>query len=241
MGDDGRGKRSRVTLKFDAQPLALPGESPDEADDESVELRLPTSEELEAAERLSSIPPAGEVEGRDGWERQRRSVTPPPTAYDLDAPEGDGVEPPGALPTVGDALALVDSRSRPPPTPANPEQEMADRFALGDFTAALRLAELILGNDPRNTHASETARVCRDKLVQLYLSRLGALSRRPRRAVKGADVRWLGLDHREGFVLSHIDGGSSIEELVDVAGMPRIEVLKTLVELLDVGAIRFDD
>jgi len=240
MGDDGRNKR-RVTLKFEAQPLALPGESPDEADDESVELRLPSSEELEAVERPSSIPPPGEAEGRDGWERQRRSVTPPPTAYDIPPPSGENVPPPGALPTVGDALALVDSRSRPPPTPANPEQEMADRFALGDFTAALRLAELILGNDPDNSHASETARVCREKLVQLYLSRLGALSRAPSRAVKGADVRWLGLDHREGFVLSHVDGRSTIEEIVDVSGMPRIEVLKTLVQLLDVGAIRFDD
>jgi len=239
MGDDRPGKR-RVTLKFDAQPLALPGESPDEADDESVELRLPTPEELEAAERPSSIPAPGEVEGRDAWERQRRSVTPPPTAYDIDPP-ADMLEPPGALPTVGDALALVDSRSRPPPSPANPEQEMADRFALGDFTAALRLAELILGNDADNAHASETARVCRDKLAQLYLSRLGSLARQPRRAVKGADVRWLGLDHREGFVLSHIDGESSIEEIVDVSGMARIEVLKTLVQLLDVGAIRFDD
>jgi len=238
MGEDGRGKRGgRVTLKFDTRPLSLPGESDLIPEDPSGELVLPSPEEIQDAPRPSSVPPKGENPGgRDGWERQRRSVTPSPMAY-VEVPE---VPPPSALPTLGDALALVDHRSRPPAAPANPTTEMNDRFALGDFTAALRLAELILGNDPDNDTALATKRLSEDKLAQLYLSRLGSLSRVPLPAVADAQVRWLGLDHRDGFILSQVDGGHSIEEVVDVCGMPRLEVLKTLVELLDLGAIRFD-
>ncbi len=236
MADEGRTKRVRVTLKFQAQPLALPGEDADADDDESVELRLPTRDEIERAARPSTIPPPEEnTGGRDGWERQRRSVTPPPQAYVLPV-----VPPPPAVPSVGDALTLVEHRSRPPASGPSPVTEMADRFALGDFTAALRLAELVLGAEPENRQAVETARASRQKLAQLYGSRLGPLDRVPRRTVLDSEIRWLGLDHRDGFVLAQVDGGHTIEEIIDVTGMPALEVLKTLVELLDVGAIAFE-
>ncbi|MCB9593166.1 MAG: hypothetical protein H6719_10575 [Sandaracinaceae bacterium] len=241
MSEEGRGKRARVTLKFAAQRLALPGEDAELDDDESSELRLPSLEEVERARRPSTIPPREENDGgRDGWERQRRSVTPPPRAYDLPV----AVAPPPALPVLdvapGDALALVDHRSRPPVAGPTPLSEMADRFALGDFTAALRLAELVLGTDADSRQALETARISREKLAQLYGSRLGSLDRVPVPAVADSDVRWLGLDHRDGFVLSLVDGNHTIEEIIDVTGMSRLEVLKTLVELLDLGAIQFE-
>jgi hypothetical protein len=39
-------------------------------------------------------------------------------------------------------------------------------------------------------------------------------------------------------LLSRVDGLSTIEEVLDVCGMPRLEALKTLVDLLERGAIR---
>jgi hypothetical protein len=50
----------------------------------------------------------------------------------------------------------------------------------------------------------------------------------------------LGLDHRAGFLLSRVDGLSTVEEVLDICGMPRLEALKTLVDLLDRGAIRVE-
>ena len=39
------------------------------------------------------------------------------------------------------------------------------------------------------------------------------------------------LDHREGFVLSLIDGGTSVQVLMDVAGMPDSELIAVLQRL----------
>ena len=116
--------------------------------------------------------------------------------------------------------------------------EMAERYALDDFTGALRIAELVLGRDPDHPDARRIAGESRRRLEHLYTSRLGGLARVPRVALPDADLRWLGLDHRAGFLLSRVDGQNTVDELVDISGMPKLEALKTLVELLDVGAIR---
>jgi hypothetical protein len=139
--------------------------------------------------------------------------------------------------TEGDALGLVD-RSRPSTRDVDIVSDMAERYALGDFTGALRAAELLLGMAPDHPEALRYARSSRERLEQLYSSRLGALSRIAHVAVPDHEIRWLGLDHRAGFLLSRVDGCHSIEEVLDVSGMPRLEALKTLSELVSVGAVR---
>jgi len=37
-----------------------------------------------------------------------------------------------------------------------------------------------------------------------------------------------------------VDGVSTVEEVLDICGMPRLEALKTLADLLERGAIRLD-
>ncbi len=55
-----------------------------------------------------------------------------------------------------------------------------------------------------------------------------AMHRVPVRAVSGERLQNSMLDHREGFVLSLIDGQLNIEAIVDVCGMPTSEVLEIL-------------
>lgn len=133
------------------------------------------------------------------------------------------------------ALSLVASRPEQPVMDLR--SEMRERFALDDFTAALSIAELLIGQDARDEDALGVASECRRRLVQLYTSRLGSMATVPVLAVPPGEIRWLGLDHRGGFLLSLINGVHTIEELCDVAGMEKIEVLKTLAELHNVGAI----
>ena len=72
---------------------------------------------------------------------------------------------------------------------------------------------------------------------EALLRTLGGPDGVPRLALSGAGLRALSLDHREGFVLSRIDDISTVDELLDVAGVDRSEALALLVALRDKGAI----
>ena len=72
---------------------------------------------------------------------------------------------------------------------------------------------------------------------EALLRTLGGPDGVPRVALSGVGLRELSLDHREGFVLSRIDGLSTVDELLDVAGVDRSEALALLVALRDKGAI----
>ena len=225
--------RGRVTMDFSGPPLSLPAEaSPD-----------PSSRKRRS-------------ESSDAWvlDRKRRSTPPvgiPAPVFEAPRPPADDVDPKEGLrnwtvpPTLaqeesGDALGLVD-RAKPSHAHLDLEEEMTERYALDDFTGALRTAELLLGGDPEHAEATKYAESCRERLEQIYSSRVGALSRHVRVAVPENEIRWLGLDHRAGFLLSRIDGGSTIEEIIDMSGMARLEALKTLISLLDNGAIRIEE
>lgn len=122
-------------------------------------------------------------------------------------------------------------------TPPSTRREMVDRFELGDFTGALALAETLLEVDRADLEARRVADTSRTKLRAIYVGRLGALDQVPVMMIPHAELRWLALDHRAGFVLSLVDGTSSIEEIIDVSTMPQLEVLRTLYNLLSQNVI----
>lgn len=221
------GKRRRVTLSLRRAPLALPGESQEGREDERLEpLDIPSGPREGVAEAAAAPPlPAAE----DGWTRTAPAAEGLDAAPKLTLPAGDDGH---------DALTLVHKRSRRSSPGLDYVAEMRDRYALGDYTTALELAELILGRSPENEDAAEIAEGCRERLSQLYGSRLGDLDRVVRVAVQPSEVRWLGLDNRAAFLLSRIDGHMTLRELLQVAGLSRLDALKTLTELLELRAIR---
>ncbi len=143
------------------------------------------------------------------------------------------------------------ARSGPPPSvlmPSAPASardaeitEMKDRYAMGDFTGALVVAESMLEADADDIDAQRYAQSCRDVLTQMYAARLGALTQRVRVAVPGDQIRWLSLDHRAGFVLSLIDGSSTVEELLDISGMNRLDALRIFYTLFDQRVIALSE
>lgn len=144
-------------------------------------------------------------------------------------------------PSIPPAAATVSTKPTAPPggpgptvkpAEAPPEQDMMDRLALGDYTGALLVAERILEREPRHEGALETAESCRATLRKMYAARLGSLDRVPTVAVAREQMRWLSIDHRAGFVLSLVDGVSTVEMLLDVSGMPALDALRILGELL---------
>ena len=111
--------------------------------------------------------------------------------------------------------------------------DMKDRYAMGDFTGALVIAESMLETDPEDLEARRYVQSCREVLTQMYAARLGQLDQRVVVSIPPDQIRWLSLDHRAGFLLSLIDGSSSIEEILDISGMTRLDALRILYNLLE--------
>ncbi len=135
--------------------------------------------------------------------------------------------------TEADALSVITL----PPDEDSSRPTMKDRYAMGDFSGALEIAEGLLSSDPSDLDAQRYATSCRDVLTQMYLSRLGGLDQVISVVLAAEELRWLNLDHRAGFLLSLVDGVSTIEELLDISGMTRLDALRILATLREQRAI----
>lgn len=76
----------------------------------------------------------------------------------------------------------------------------------------------------------------RDELLEEMVAEIG-LTSRPRRSVDNAELQRMSLDHRGGFLMSCVDGRSTVEEILDIAGMDPFDALQILVRLKRRGAI----
>jgi hypothetical protein len=208
-------------------------------------LSAPTSS-AKRPSRRSSRPPR--TPSRPALERaSRRPSTPPQPALELDLDSGQSPEPARTPHALEADLPLSDaSRATftlsPPSSSSDPEVlAMKDRYATGDFSGALIVAEGILSANPQHEEALRCQLRCTEVLAQMYLARLGSLQQVVRVALSGDQIRWLSLDHRAGFLLSLVDGESSIETLLDISGMPRIDALRILFGLLDQRVIALSE
>lgn len=132
----------------------------------------------------------------------------------------------------------LDPRAELDPSVALLSRRLHDFFTEGDHDQALCAAQQLLALRPNDPEALGYQRSCERLLEQRHAERLGELRRFPELAVSQDQVRWLALDHREGFILSLVDGATSIEEIIDIAGMSRLDVLKTLAGLKEADVIR---
>lgn len=220
------------------------------ADDESKP-RRPTPQStisLANARAPSVIPPRKRRESgpRSGKITLRaddsvnEQVTKPPPPLRVD----EGSEPPPFSETIDEPPSTkeapaVGAKPAKAPDAVPTVQEMEDRVSLGDYTGALDIAERLLTDDPNHAAANAVADNCRGVLKKMYVARIGPMERVPIVMVPRDQLRWLSIDHRAGFVLSLIDGVSSLEMLLDVSGMPELDALRILSDLAQQRIISF--
>jgi len=164
------------------------------------------------------------------------------------------LEPPDPPDELGSPLDLVDTYqntsegehgaplphaapSSSPGAPSSTVPDMQDRYAVGDFTGALVIAESILDANPDDEDAKRYAQSCREVLTQMYAARIGPMDQVAVVAVPPDQITWLSLDHRAGFLLSLVDGVSSIEEILDISGMTRLDALRIMYTLVQQNVI----
>jgi hypothetical protein len=133
--------------------------------------------------------------------------------------------------------AIMAPRPAPTPAPVDPFDDVRELFDAGDFRSALVMAEALLESEPDHAQARACIASCRETLSKKYLGRLGGLAKILRVAMPPDEIRWLSLDHKAGFLLSCIDGTSSIEEVLDVACMHEFEAIRILHDFRELGVI----
>lgn len=244
--DSGRerlSERPTVNPPFDVQAFAraASGSAPETIEGNSPDL-------AEAGERSERITITNEVELEIARAKSAQSSEPPhPRTSALliaDALVSSSAPPRSITPSNIESAVLGKLGSSPAPeiterTIDDPAAEMRERFSLGDYSGALEMAELILAGEPSNLEAAECGENCRSVLQRMYEAKIGSLDRIPTIIVPRTQMRWLSIDHRAGFILSLIDGTSTIEMVLDVAGMPKLDSLRILHELVQRRIVAF--
>jgi hypothetical protein len=234
------GDRPTVAPPFDVEAFARANES--------GQPRRKGSDKAIRAVRPEQVTLTDEVELERAREQSAKASEPPParnrhtpsalSIANARIPSEPAMAAPRSLsPTSIEAAVLGAIANSPAPeiterTIDDPVAEMAERFKLGDYTGALEMAELILAEDSTNLEAAECGENCRQVLVSMYAAKLAPLDRVPVIVVPNTQMRWLSIDHRAGFVLSLVDGVVSVETIVDLSGMPRLDALRILHELV---------
>ena len=115
--------------------------------------------------------------------------------------------------------------------------EARRRQQLGDFSGSLELVEQVLARDGEHEEARAFFEENRTRLFAMYRSRLGNLGHAPRVRLRQQEIVWQSLDHREGFILSQIDGRTSFEDVIQISGMDELDATRILARLVEHNVI----
>jgi hypothetical protein len=214
--------------------LPAPGRMSDPADRSDRKRTVPEPMVERSIARVESVSP------RTASERRIPVLEPPDPLDEMSSPLGMVEAFRGAAhsdPHI--PVGRREARSSVPPEAATSTTvpDMQDRYAVGDFTGALVVAESILDTNPDDEDAKRYAQSCREVLTQMYAARIGPMDQVAVVAVPPDQITWLSLDHRAGFLLSLVDGVSSIEEILDISGMTRLDALRIMYTLVQQNVI----
>lgn len=142
----------------------------------------------------------------------------------------------------GESLRLsAPSKVETERSPDDPDLlPIRQRFERGDYMGALLRAEALLEQRPDFAQARRYLESAQELLHQMYLEKLGSGEQVLRLAMGPGDIQGLSLDHRAGFLISLIDGVATIDELLDMSGMPPLDALRLLYEMKQQGVVAID-
>jgi hypothetical protein len=157
------------------------------------------------------------------------SVVPETEAQGL--PEAEICDEP---PTLSDPSAILEAIAECRDRVA----EMREYYDMGNYSGVVEIAKEVLKKDPQNEEAIKLKKSSEEILMKMYESRIGSFDRAPKMAINQDEVIWRNLDPASGFVLSHIDGSLTFEDVLDISSMSRFETCRILNQLLQDGIIK---
>jgi tetratricopeptide (TPR) repeat protein len=134
-----------------------------------------------------------------------------------DIPKGDATPPAGPGDLVDDALSLMHE---------------------GHLEAALELFETVTRRESDRLDVQGYVDMVRSKLLTGYRERVGGMDAVPAVDMGGGDLMKYNLPATAGFLLSLVDGQTTVNDLVSLSGLDPFDALRTLTGLLDAGILR---
>jgi hypothetical protein len=121
----------------------------------------------------------------------------------------------------------------------DPSAYVLERYRARDYVGALDMADIVLTETPGNLLVRGCRDGCRVALAKVYVEKLGPLDRAPIVITDNAKAQCAPIDHRAGFLLSLVDGTSSLETIIEACGMPRLDALRIVQEMVQRRIVGF--
>ncbi len=107
-----------------------------------------------------------------------------------------------------------------------------------DLEKSVTAIDLALSEDPNSALAQKLIHRNRDAIMTAFQSYIGDLSRAPILARPLHELASAPISPRAAFLLSRVDGTMTLDEILDVSGMPRLEAFRYLSQLLLRGILK---
>ena len=110
----------------------------------------------------------------------------------------------------------------------------------GHLEAALELFETLGRRDSQRLDVQGYLEMLRSKLLSRYRDRVGGMEVVPHVRMSRQELMKFNLPATTGFLLSLVDGRTSVHELISLSGLDPFDTLRMLSRLLDAGVVRCD-
>jgi hypothetical protein len=107
-----------------------------------------------------------------------------------------------------------------------------------ELDKAVAAVDLALAEDPNSALAQKLIHRNRETIMGVFQGFLGDLNRQPVLARPLHELSSAPISPRAAFLLSRVDGMMTIDEILDVSGMPRLEAYRYLCQLYLRGILR---
>ncbi len=116
-------------------------------------------------------------------------------------------------------------------------QDAREAMGMEDLEGALELLRMSADLDPDRMEVETYVDMVRSQLVKRYRNRVGDPRSVVRLAVAADEVSRFNLSSVAGFLLSQVDGSTTVEQLLTLSGVDSFESYRALSGLLDAGIV----
>jgi tetratricopeptide (TPR) repeat protein len=119
-------------------------------------------------------------------------------------------------------------------------REATKLFRAGELEGALDLFETVARRDAAKIEVQSYIEMLRSQLLKSYRERVGSRDGTVRLLIDSDAVMKFNLPTTAGFVLSLVDGSTSVNDLMSLSGLDAFDTLRILTGLIDAGIVEIE-